>query len=179
MFFKNEDVVVIGGGDTAMEEATYLAKMFRTVTIIHRRDEFRSSKIMLKKAHDTKNIQWKVPFHVEEILADETSNVRAVRLRHAQSGVVEELPVKGFFLGIGHEPNTGLFTDGPGKLALDENGYIIVGKTEGGTVTQTSVPGVFAAGDVADHIYRQAVTAAGTGCQSAIDAERWLAAREG
>ena len=169
MFFKNEDVVVIGGGDTAMEEATYLAKMCRTVTIIHRRDEFRSSKIMLKKARDTANIKWKVPFHVEEVLADDTENVRGVRLRHAQSGVVEDVAVKGFFLGIGHEPNTGLFA---GQLELDENGYIVVGK---GPATRTSVQGVFAAGDVADHVYRQAVTAAGTGCQAAIDAERFLA----
>ena len=175
MFYKNEDVVVTGGGDTAMEEATYLAKMCRTVTIIHRRDEFRASKIMLDRARNTPNIQWAVPYLIEAILPDAEGNVRGVRLKHAQTGAAKELAVKGFFLGIGHEPNTSLFA---GQLRLDENGYILVGANAGngphGAATATSVPGVFAAGDVADHVYRQAVTAAGTGCQSAIDAERFL-----
>jgi thioredoxin reductase (NADPH) len=169
MFFKNEDVVVIGGGDTAMEEATYLTKMCRKVTIIHRREEFRASKIMLKRARENPKIEWRVPYHIEDILADSHEQVRGVALRHAKTGERVEIEAKGFFLGIGHEPNSGLFR---GQLDLDENGYIVVGK---GTATQTSVVGVYAAGDVADHVYRQAVTAAGTGCQAAIDAERWLA----
>ncbi len=171
-FYKNEDVVVVGGGDTAMEEATYLAKMCRTVTLIHRREEFRASRIMLERARHTANIQWAVPYHIDAILPDEDNNVRGVRLRHAQSGELKEIATKGFFLGIGHEPNSGLFA---GQLKLDDNGYILVGAAAGGaTATSTSVAGVFAAGDVADHVYRQAVTAAGTGCQAAIDAERFL-----
>ena len=175
-FYKNEDVVVVGGGDTAMEEATYLAKMCRTVTIIHRRDEFRSSRIMLERARATPNIKWAVPYHVEEILADEEKYVRGARLRHALSGEIMDVPVKGFFLGIGHEPNTGMFKD---QISLDDNGYILVGKDAGGaTATSTSVPGVFAAGDCADHVYRQAVTAAGTGCAAALDAERYLSGHE-
>ena len=171
-FFKGEDVVVIGGGDTAMEEATYLAKMCRTVTVIHRRDQFRASKIMLDRARRTSNIAWAAPCVVEEILPDAGNQVRGVRLRHAQSGELRELSCKGFFLGIGHEPNTGLFQH---QLSLDEGGYIRVGREVGEkAATATSVPGVFAAGDVADAAYRQAVTAAGSGCQAAIDAERWL-----
>ncbi|MSP59408.1 MAG: thioredoxin-disulfide reductase [Myxococcales bacterium] len=173
MFYRGEDVVVIGGGDTAMEEATYLAKMVRKVTLIHRRAEFRSSKIMLDRARSTANIEFALPYVVEEILPDADRNVRGVRMRHATTGEQREVVVKGFFLGIGHEPNTGVFQ---GQLQLDENGYIVVGPGAGQSVaTATSVPGVFAAGDVADHIYRQAVTAAGTGCQAAIDAERFLA----
>ena len=171
-FYKNEDVIVIGGGDTAMEEATYLAKMCRSVTIIHRRDEFRASRIMLDRAKNTPNIRFEVPWIVEEVLADENEQVRGVRMRHGKTGAIKEIEAKGFFLGIGHEPNTGLFT---GQLKLDEDGYILAGHDAGQkTATATSVPGVFAAGDVADHVYRQAVTAAGSGCQAAIDAERFL-----
>ena len=174
-FYKGEDVVVVGGGDTAMEEATYLAKMVRKVTLIHRREDFRASKIMLDRARATPNIEFAVPYIPEAILADAENNVRGVRLRHAQSGEQREIVVKGFFLGIGHEPNTGIFK---GKLGLDENGYLLVGEKAGAhgeAATATTVPGVFGAGDVADHVYRQAVTAAGTGCQAAIDAERFLA----
>lgn len=173
-FYKNEDVVVIGGGDTAMEEATYLTKMCRKVTIIHRREEFRSSKIMLERARHNPKIEWAVPYAVEEVLADDKDQVRGVRLRHMKTGEIKEIAAQGFFLGIGHEPNTSLFV---GQLKLDADGYIVAGAEAGqGTkaATATSVPGVFAAGDVADHIYRQAVTAAGTGCQAAIDAERFL-----
>ena len=172
MFFKGEDVVVIGGGDTAMEEATYLAKMCKKVTLIHRRDEFRASAIMLDRARHTPNIEFALPYIVEEVLADENEQVRGARLKHARTGEVKDLPFKGFFLGIGHEPNTGLFK---GQLALDGDGYILAGHDAGQKVaTATSVPGVFAAGDVADHVYRQAITAAASGCQSAIDAERFL-----
>jgi thioredoxin reductase (NADPH) len=177
MFYKNEDVVVIGGGDTAMEEATYLTKMCRKVTIIHRRDEFRASRIMLERARKNPKIEWAVPYHVDEILGDDKGNVRGARIRHAQSGEARELAFKGFFLGIGHEPNTSIFGK---QLQLDENGYIQVGiGRDGGHAgaTATNVAGVFAAGDVADHVYRQAVTAAGTGCQAAIDAERYLTHR--
>ena len=174
-FYRGEDVVVVGGGDTAMEEATYLAKMVRKVYLIHRRDEFRASKIMIDRARAAGNIELVVPWITEAILPDDDNNVRGVRLRHARSGEVREIDVKGFFLGIGHEPNTEVFK---GKLALDENGYIRIGEKAGArgeAASATSVPGVFAAGDVADHVYRQAVTAAGTGCQAAIDAERFLA----
>ena len=172
MFYKNEDVVVVGGGDTAMEEATYLTKMCRKVTIIHRRGEFRASKIMLDRARNHPKIEFMVPFGVEEVLADEHEQVRGVRLKHSVTGELSEIDCKGFFLGIGHEPNTGLFT---GQIKLNEEGYILVGRDAGQSAsTATSVPGVFAAGDVADHIYRQAVTAAGTGCQAAIDAERFI-----
>jgi thioredoxin reductase (NADPH) len=177
MFYRNEDVVVVGGGDTAMEEATYLAKMCRKVTLIHRRDEFRASKIMLERARSTPNIEWAVPYLVEEILGDGEKNVRGARLRHAVSGEIRELGFKGFFLGIGHEPNTGMLS---GQLRTGENGYVLVGHEVGAeAATATSVEGVFAAGDCADHVYRQAVTAAGSGCQAAIDAERWLAHRHG
>jgi thioredoxin reductase (NADPH) len=165
-------VLVIGGGDTAMEEATYLAKMCRTVYLVHRRDEFRASRIMLERAKATPNIKFETPYTVDEILADENELVNGVRLKHSKTGVARDLPIKGFFLGIGHEPNTGLFG---GQIKLDAEGYIVVGRDAGGaTATSTSVPGVFAAGDVADHVYRQAVTAAGSGCQAAIDAERFL-----
>jgi thioredoxin reductase (NADPH) len=173
-FFKGEHVVVVGGGDTAMEEATYLTKMCGKVSIIHRRDEFRASKIMLDRARNSPKIEFLVPYGVDEILADEHEQVRAIRLRHSRTGELRDLDCKGFFLGIGHEPNTSLFQ---GQLKLDAEGYIVVGHeaspgTKGSTAT--SVAGVFAAGDVADHVYRQAVTAAGTGCQAAIDAERFL-----
>jgi thioredoxin reductase (NADPH) len=157
-----------------MEEATYLTKMCKKVTIIHRRAEFRASRIMLERAKKNEKIAWAVPYHVDEILADEKGNVRGARLRHAQTGETHDLPCKGFFLGIGHEPNTSVFGD---QLARDENGYLRVALAREGShagATATNVPGVFAAGDVADHVYRQAVTAAGTGCQAAIDAERYL-----
>jgi thioredoxin reductase (NADPH) len=171
-FYRGEDVVVIGGGDTAMEEATYLAKMVRKVTVIHRRDEFRASQIMLDRAKKTPNIEWAVPSFVEEILGDADGNVSGVRLKNPRNGETRTIDAKGFFLAIGHVPNTDLFR---GQLDLDDGGYIRVGHALGKhAATATSVNGVFAAGDVADHVYRQAVTAAGTGCQAAIDAERFL-----
>ena len=174
-FFKGEHVVVVGGGDTAMEEATYLTKMCGKVSIIHRRDEFRASKIMLDRARANPKIEFLVPYGIDDILADEHEQVRGIVLRNSRTGEVRELETKGFFLGIGHEPNTSLFQ---GQLKLDGDGYIVVGPeaSPGSKAsTATSVAGVFAAGDVADHVYRQAVTAAGTGCQAAIDAERFLA----
>jgi thioredoxin reductase (NADPH) len=168
-FFRGKDVAVVGGGDTAMEEALYLAKMCRSVTVIHRRDQLRASKIMQERAfrHDKIRFVWNAV--VEEILGQE--QVQGLRVRDVHAGTTSELAADGIFVAIGHEPNTGLFRR---LLACDEHGYIDV---RPGTV-ETSVPGVFAAGDVQDHVYRQAVTAAGTGCMAALDAERFLAEHE-
>jgi thioredoxin reductase (NADPH) len=160
-FFRDQELVVVGGGDTAMEEALFLTKFASKVTIVHRRDEFRASKIMATRAqeHPKIDVQWNTI--VTEIHGEDTV-----------TGETREFHTDGVFMAIGHKPTTDLFVD---KLDLDENGYLIAG-VDGGT--QTSVEGVFAAGDVVDHTYRQAVTAAGTGCMAAIDAERWLARQE-
>ncbi len=166
-FFKEEEVVVIGGGDTALEEALFLTKFAKKVTIVHRRDQLRASKIMQDKSFANPKIEFIWDSVVEEVLGVTEGKVTGVRLKNIKSGETSQLDCQGFFVAIGHTPNTSLFK---GKLEMDVNGYIL---TKNGT-TYTSVPGVFASGDVQDSVYRQAVTAAGTGCMAAIDAEKFL-----
>lgn len=170
-FFKDKDVVVIGGGDSAMEEATFLTKFASKVMIIHRRDELRASKIMQEKALNNPKIEVIWDSTIEEVLDVEKNEVTGVRIKNVKTGQVSVIDCQGFFLGIGHTPNTQLFK---GKLEMDDTGYLITK----GKSTYTSVPGVFAAGDVQDSVYRQAISAAGTGCMAAIDAERFLEAQE-
>ena len=165
-FFRGVEVAVVGGGDTAMEEATFLTKFATKVHVLHRRDELRASKIMQERAHKNPKIQVHLSTVIDEILGDGKA-VTGIRLKSTKDGSSRELPLKGVFMGIGHEPNTKLFR---GQLEMNDVGYLAV-KTP---TTATSVKGVFAAGDVADPSYRQAVTAAGSGCQAAIDAERFL-----
>ena len=165
-FFKGQPVAVIGGGDTAMEEAIYLSKLATQVTVIHRRDTLRASKVMQDKAFATPNISFIWNTEVIDIKDLDQGKVTSLVLCNTHTGAKSELPVEGVFIGIGHTPNTALFK---GQLAMHDNGYL---KTHHGS--RTSLPGVFAAGDVQDHIYRQAVTAAGSGCMAAIDAERFL-----
>jgi thioredoxin reductase (NADPH) len=169
-FFKEKPIVVVGGGDTALEEALYLTRFGTKVTLVHRRDEFRASRIMVDRAHATPNLELLTPYTVEEVLGD--MSVTGVRLRHAETGETIDIDASGFFVAIGHDPNTKLFVD---QLDHDGGGYLV---TKPGS-TETNIPGVFAVGDVQDHIYRQAVTAAGSGCMGALDAERYLAALEG
>lgn len=167
-FFKNVEVGVIGGGDTAMEEANFLTRFASKVYIIHRRDSFRASKIMAERSLKNPKIQPIWNSEVTEVLGDEKS-MNGVILKDTVTGATKEMKLGGLFLAIGHKPTTDLFKD---VITLDETGYI---KTKPGT-SYTNIPGVFAAGDVQDHVYRQAITAAGTGCMAAIDAERWLEA---
>jgi len=167
-FFKAKRVIVVGGGDTAMEEATFLTKFASHVTIVHRRDELRASKIMQERAASNPKISFIWDSEVAEVLGTEVGHVTGVKLRNLKTGVLTNVETDGVFIGIGHQPNTAVFA---GQVELHPNGYI---KTHGGT--KTSVPGVFAAGDVQDYIYRQAVTAAGSGCMAALDAERYLEA---
>jgi len=168
-FYRDMDVVVVGGGDSACEEALFLTRFCSKVTLVHRRDELRASKIMAERtlAHEKINAVWDSA--VEEILPGEDGKVRAVQTKNLQTGETSEISCKGVFIAIGHLPNTQPFE---GILDLDSNGYLV---PSAGSMVKTKVPGVFVAGDCADHVYRQAITAAGMGCQSAIEAERWLA----
>lgn len=167
--FKDKPLAVIGGGDSAVEESTYLTKFASKVYLVHRRNELRASKIMQQRALDNPKIEMKWNRAVDEVLGNDSDGVTGVRLKSTVDSQSEELPISGFFLGIGHTPNTDFLK---GQLELHSNGYVVWTKPQR---TFTSVDGVFAAGDVADNYYRQAVTAAGTGCMAALDAERWLA----
>ncbi|MFJ5230253.1 thioredoxin-disulfide reductase [Kitasatospora sp. NPDC088391] len=168
-FFRDQDIAVVGGGDTALEEATFLSRFARSVTIVHRRDSLRASKAMQERAFADPKISFAWDSAVEEIHGD--PKLSGVTLRDTTTGDLRELPVTGLFIAIGHDPRTELFK---GQLDLDAEGYLQVESPS----TRTSVPGVFAAGDVVDHTYRQAITAAGTGCSAALDAERYLAAQD-
>jgi len=164
-FFREKPIAVVGGGDSALEEAIFLTKFATTVTIIHRRDELRASKIMQDRALANPKIEFRWNTAVEQVVGN--GAVEALQLRDTVTGVESELDVQGLFVAIGHDPNTALFK---GQLDLDDNGYIVTEPSS----TRTSVAGVFAAGDVQDHVYRQAITAAGSGCMAAIEVERWL-----
>jgi len=169
-FYREKRVIVVGGGDSAMEEAIFLTKFASKVTVVHRRDAFRASPIMVDRARASEKIEFLLHSVVEEVVGEDT--VQAARVRNVETGEITEVPIDGLFVAIGHDPATELFR---GQLDTDDAGYLL---TEGKT-TVTNVPGVFAAGDVVDHVYRQAITAAGMGCQAALDAERFLADREG
>lgn len=167
-FFKGKDIHVVGGGDTAMEEATFLTKFAKSVTLIHRRQEFRASKIMVERVKQNEKIKYLLDTEVVDITGTQDSHIKSLKVKNVKTGAVSDVSTQGFFLAIGHKPNTDLFK---GFLNMDENGYLI---TEAKS-TKTNIPGVFACGDVQDSYYRQAITAAGSGCMAAIDAERFLA----
>ena len=167
-FFRDKHIVVVGGGDSAFEEAMFLTRFGYKVTLVHRRDEFRASQIMIDRARGNEKIEFKTPFVVEEVLGEDS--ISGLRLRNTETDESEDVEAGALFVAIGHDPNTKLFVD---QLDHDENGYLVA---KPGT-TETNVPGVFAAGDVQDHVYRQAVTAAGSGCMAAMDAERFLEAQ--
>jgi thioredoxin reductase (NADPH) len=169
-FFRDHDIVVAGGGDSAMEEATFLTKFAKSVTIVHRREEFRASKIMLERARENEKIKWALNKQITEVEGD--GKVEGLKLKDTVTGEESKLDVTGFFVAIGHDPRSELVR---GQVDLDEDGYVL---TKGRT-SYTNLPGVFAAGDLVDRTYRQAITAAGSGCAAAIDAERWLAEHAG
>jgi thioredoxin reductase (NADPH) len=166
-FFKDHDTVIVGGGDSAMEEAIFLSKFAKKVTVVHRRDEFRASKIMLERARSIDNVEFLTPYVLEEFVAGENGALGYARVRNVETGEERDLPMTGAFIAIGHEPQSGIVA---GQVKTDDEGYVI---TEGRS-TRTGLPGVLAAGDLVDHTYRQAVTAAGSGCQAALDAEWYL-----
>jgi len=168
-FFRDQDIAVVGGGDSAMEEATFLTRFARSVTLVHRRETLRASRIMQERAFANPKIRFLWNTEIDEVLGE--TSVSGLRTRDRVTGATSTLDVTGLFLAIGHDPRSGLFT---GQLELDDEGYVVVRAPS----TATNLPGVFAAGDVVDHTYRQAITAAGTGCAAALDAERWLAARD-
>ncbi|MCH8927421.1 MAG: thioredoxin-disulfide reductase [Candidatus Marinimicrobia bacterium] len=170
-FFSDQEIIVVGGGDTAMEEATFLTKFASKVYVVHRRDELRASKTMQDKANKNEKIEFIWDSELKEILGDD-NNVTSVNIRNVKTGDEKDMPIQGVFMAIGHKPNTEIFKD---ILDMNDVGYL---KVQNGS-TATNVEGVFAAGDVADHVYRQAITAAGTGCMAAIDAERWLESQNG
>jgi len=166
-FFRNAQTVIVGGGDSAMEEAIFLSKFADKVSVVHRRDEFRASKIMLERARSQPNIEFVTPYTVKEFVAGETGALGHATLTHTETGEEREIPITGVFIAVGHEPQSGLVR---GQVDLDPSGYVLTD----GKSTRTKLPGVFAAGDLVDHTYRQAITAAGSGCQAALDAEWYL-----
>jgi thioredoxin reductase (NADPH) len=166
-FFRNREIMVVGGGDTAMEEATFLTKFAKRVTLVHRRNEFRATRIMLDRARANEKIKFMTPYIVEEVHNVENKSVESVQLRNVETNALAKVEVEGVFVAIGHDPNSAVYR---GQIDMDEAGYI---RTHDGP--KTNIAGVFAAGDVQDHHYRQAITAAGSGCMAAMDAEKFLA----